>query len=162
MFEMFETYGKQITAFLTEARTLLGELKAENAALKTEVAELRAQVTRIEGAHMLLMEWLAEIDDSEAQELADAATLAAEEATAAAATATAAAVVSEEAATVAVEEVTTEEEEVQETVPPATSETHAEEHKEGEETHLPETPVPDEPAAEPQEVQTNKRKRFLI
>lgn len=156
MFEMFETYGKQITAFLSEARTLLLELKTENAALKAEIVLLREQTTRIEGAHLLLMEWLAEIDDSEAQELADVATLAAEEATAAAETAEAAAIVSEEAATVAVEEVTpeTEEEAVQETIPPATPETPS---TEGE--HLPETPVPEETPAEPETIPTEKKNK---
>jgi hypothetical protein len=156
MFEMFETYGKQITAFLTEARALLTENKAEVAALRVENKELKEQVTRIEGAHMLLMEWIAQIDDSEAQELADIAE-------AAAAEAAASAVIAEEAAEVAVEEVVKPTEEIveQESIPPAVVE---EEVKPGEEApHLPETPVPDEPPAEPEQLPVDKKKkRFLI
>lgn len=152
MFEMFETYGKQITAFINESKILLEALRTENASLKTEVSELRAQVTRIEGAHMLLMEWLAEIDESEAQELADIATTAAAESTAAAQVAT------DAAAEVLEETPPVEETPVTEVTPPAVEETPVEEMPSG----LPETPVPEEPAAPPQEEPVRKSKRTWI
>jgi hypothetical protein len=158
MFEMFEKYGKQITDFLSEARTLLGNLTTEVAALRAENGELKAQVTRIEGAHMLLMEWLAEIDEEESDEVLDETEEAAETAVAAAEVAVAA---SETAQAIAVEEVEQNEEteEVQETVPPAV----VEEKKEGESPEsLPETPVPEEPPAEPEEVPVRKQKRSWI
>jgi cell division septation protein DedD len=153
MFEMFETYGKQITAFIQEAKVLLTELRDENRVLKTEVSELKSQITRIEGSHMLLMEWLAEIDESEAQELADAATLAASEAIAAAAVAT-------EAAAEVIEEVAPIEETIVETetpAPPAPIEEIP-----APVGDLTETPVPEESPASPEEVPSAKKKRFLI
>lgn len=158
-FAAFDEYGKQITQFIVDAKALLASLETEVKALRVENAEFKAQITRVEGAHLLLMEWLADIDDTEVQEAADVAELAADEAEAAAATAVAAATVSEEAAVVAVEEVTppSEEIEMQESVPPAADETPA-----GEETPLPETPVPEEPEVAPEQVPTNKKKRFLI
>jgi outer membrane biosynthesis protein TonB len=155
MFEMFEQYGKQITAFLNEARALLNENKTEVQALRVENKELKEQVTRIEGAHLILMEWLADIDASEHEEEL-------EEIEEAADTAVEAAAVAIESAAVAVEEVPkpSEETEVQEAVPPAVIE--EEEPKGDEAPHLPETPVPDEPAVEPEPIPASKRKRFFI
>jgi hypothetical protein len=155
MFEMFESYGKQITAFITQAQGVLTSLETEVKAMRVENSELKAQVTRIEGAHMLLMEWIADIDDSEAQELADAATLAAAESAASAEVAVAAA---ESAQEIAIEEVEEppEEEEMQEAVPPA------EKPAEGETPQLPETPVPDEPSVEPEQIPVKKNKRVWI
>jgi hypothetical protein len=158
MFEMFETYGKQITAFIAEAKELLTAMKAEIAALRTENAELKAQVTRIEGAHMLLMEWISDIDDSEASELAAVAE-------AAAAEASAAAVVAAAAAETVVEEteVTPEplEEEMQETVPPAHEE-HSEIPPGETPPGLTETPVPAGETVPPEEQPLKKSKRTWI
>lgn len=155
MFEMFESYGKQITAFITQAQGVLTSLETEVKALRTENAELKAQVTRIEGSHMLLMEWLADIDESDAEELTETAEAAAAESIAAAEVAEAAAEVATE---VAVETVEQEDNEVitQEAVPPA--ELPPAESAEGE-AHLPEIPVPEEAAAEPESLPVEKKNK---
>jgi hypothetical protein len=156
MFEMFETYGKQITSFINESKTLLEAMRTEIGELRKENAEFKAQITRIEGAHMLLMEWLAEIDEDEAAELATIASDAAAESTAAAEVAVAAAV---EVAQ------TTEETPVTEVTPPAEetpAEIPAESPVETPPQGLPETPVPEEPASPPEEQPLRKSKRRWI
>jgi hypothetical protein len=147
MFEMFEVYGRQITAFITEAKTLLEALRIQGEANIQECVEIRTQLTRVEVALAAF-----DIDDDEEEEAPTeiAAEVAEEVATE---------VAEEIAAEVAVETVVEGVPEVQETIPPAVVEEVP--VVEGE-TPLPETPVPDEPAAEPEQLPTQKRQRTWI
>lgn len=139
MFEMFETYGKQVTAFITEAKTLLEAIKVQNELILTGQRELREQQTRIEVSIAALDIEPEEIVEEVAEEIAP--------------------VIEEVAEEVAIEEVSTPEEIiVQETIPPAAPEVPPT----NEPTQLPETPVPEEPIAEPQEIPIVKRKRTWI
>lgn len=147
MFEMFEVYGRQITAFITEAKTLLEAIKVEAAAQRAELAEIRTQATRIEVA--LAAAFTAD-DEEEIEEeippvVETAAVVAAEVAT-------------EVAEEVAVEAIEGETEVIaQETVPPA-EETPAPASETGTES-LPVVPVPDEPIVEPQEIPVEKKNK---
>lgn len=143
MFEMFETYGKQVTAFITEAKTLLEAIKVQNELILTGQRELREQQTRIEVSIAALDIEPEEIVDEIVEEVAEEI----------------APVIEEVAEEVAIEEVSTPEEIiVQETIPPAAPEVPPT----NEPTQLPETPVPEEPIAEPQEIPIVKRKRTWI
>lgn len=97
MFADLDKLGKQVTVFLNEARETLGILKTEVSALREENRQLQEQVTRIEGAHHMLMNWLADIEGGESEESEEV-----EEAVEAAETAEAAA----EVAVAAAEEIT--------------------------------------------------------
>jgi hypothetical protein len=148
MFEMFETYGKQITAFISEAKTLLEAIRVENAALKSELSEVRTQLTRVEVAIAAL--------DFDAEEIAEEIAEEVIEETA---------VAEETPAPVIVEEIPTPEGEIavieQESVPPAIEEEKLAPIEE-QSSNLPETPVPDEPSVEPEKLPEAKRKRIWI
>lgn len=143
MFEMFETYGRQVTAFITEAKTLLEAIKVQNELVLTGQRELREQQTRIEVSIAALDIEPEEIAEEIVEEVAEEV----------------APVIEEVAEEIAIEQVSPPEEViVQETVPPAAPEVPPT----TEPTQLPETPVPEEPIAEPQEIPVKTRKRVWI
>jgi peptidoglycan hydrolase CwlO-like protein len=130
-----EKSGQQIVAFVNDAKTTLAKLQAD-------MTELHAKVDRIEGAHRHIFEWLAEIDEEAATEIAEATAEAAATAAEAAEVATAAAAVVTETAAVETEVEESETVSPENTPAQVPAESPAAEAPATESGTLPETPVP--------------------